>query len=251
MNSLLPVLVIVGGINGAGKSSVVRIMAQAEILAPATFLDPDRVTTDILAARPGISLATANFAALRFIDREIARLIGAGRSFMVETVLANHAYRRICLTAKAQGMLVRLVYIGVPTIEDAIARVALRVSKGGHDVPEADIRRRWPRTHEKPGLVRAACQCRGRVRQHLERGTETDRAGAPGQDHIAGPRYAPRRHVGASAADLISSRGTGFSRRRGGLRSGPAALRIVLGRPVAVIAVDAMLPVRAQAPLFC
>ncbi|HUB46015.1 MAG TPA: AAA family ATPase [Acetobacteraceae bacterium] len=148
MNSLLPVLVIVGGINGAGKSSVVRIMAQAEILAPATFLDPDRVTTDILAARPGISLATANFAALRFIDREIARLIGAGRSFMVETVLANHAYRRICLTAKAQGMLVRLVYIGVPTIEDAIARVALRVSKGGHDVPEADIRRRWPRTHE-------------------------------------------------------------------------------------------------------
>jgi predicted ABC-type ATPase len=36
----------------------------------------------------------------------------------------------------------------VPTVEDSIARVALRVAKGGHNVPEADIRRRSPRTHE-------------------------------------------------------------------------------------------------------
>lgn len=67
---------------------------------------------------------------------------------MVETVLADHAYRRICLAAKAQRWVVRLLHVSVPTVEDAIARVALRVAKGGHNVPEADIRRRWPRTHE-------------------------------------------------------------------------------------------------------
>ena len=38
--------------------------------------------------------------------------------------------------------------MGVPTIEDSIARVALRVAKGGHAVPEPEIRRRWPRSHE-------------------------------------------------------------------------------------------------------
>jgi predicted ABC-type ATPase len=143
-----PVLVILGGINGAGKSSVVRVMAQAAILAPAIFLDPDKVTAEILATRPELDTAAANFAALRFVSQEISRLLAARQSFMTETVLANSAYRHHCLDAKAQGWIVRLLYVGVPTIEDSIARVALRVAKGGHNVPESDIRRRWPRTHE-------------------------------------------------------------------------------------------------------
>ena len=123
-------------------------MAQAPVLAPTIFLDPDKVTAEILATRPELSGVAANFAGLRFVDREITRLLEARQSFMVETVLANHAYRRICLDAKARGWIVRLLYVGVPAVEDAIARVALRVAKGGHDVPEADIRRRLPRTHE-------------------------------------------------------------------------------------------------------
>jgi predicted ABC-type ATPase len=36
---------------------------------------------------------------------------------------------------------------GVPTVEDAIERVVARVTKGGHDVRESDIRRRWPIAH--------------------------------------------------------------------------------------------------------
>jgi predicted ABC-type ATPase len=75
-------------------------------------------------------------------------LLNARRSFVAETVLANQAYRRICTDARNRGMMVRLVFVGVPTVEDAIARVALRIAKGGHAVAEADIRRRWPRTHE-------------------------------------------------------------------------------------------------------
>jgi len=142
------VLAILGGINGAGKSSIVRIVAQAPMFASAVLLDPDKVTAEILASRPALGIAAANFAAMRFVSREIDRLLAARQSFLTETVLANTAYRRICLDAKNQGTMVRLLYVGVPTVEDAIARVALRVAKGGHDVPEADIRRRWPRTHE-------------------------------------------------------------------------------------------------------
>ncbi|HTB43650.1 MAG TPA: hypothetical protein VK741_08500, partial [Acetobacteraceae bacterium] len=82
-----PVLVILGGvngggINGAGKSSVVRVMAQAAILAPAIFLDPDKVTAEILAKRPDLDPAAANFAGLRFVSQEINRLLGARQSFM-------------------------------------------------------------------------------------------------------------------------------------------------------------------------
>ena len=117
MSNEPPLLVILGGINGAGKSSVVRVMAKAAILVPVIFLDPDKVTAEILATRPELAAAAANFAGLRFVSQEIIRLLETHQPFMTESVLANNAYRRICLDAKARGWIVRLLYIGVPTVE--------------------------------------------------------------------------------------------------------------------------------------
>ena len=141
-------IAIVGGINGAGKSTTTQQLRTDPDFADAVFLDPDRIAASVAARNPSLTSAGANFAGLREVAVTIGQLIAARRPLVAETVLANTSYRRICETAQNQGMLVRLLYVGVPTVEDAIARVALRVSKGGHDVPEADIRRRWPRTHE-------------------------------------------------------------------------------------------------------
>jgi predicted ABC-type ATPase len=141
-------IAILGGINGAGKSTTAASLRADPDFANAEFLDPDRIAASIAGRRPDLNPAAANFAALREVAATIDRLIEARQPFVAETVLANQSYRRICIDAKGRGMLVRLVFVGVPTVEDSIARVALRVAKGGHDVPEADIRRRWPRTHE-------------------------------------------------------------------------------------------------------
>ena len=141
-------IAIVGGINGAGKSTTTQDLRVDPDFADAEFLDPDRIAASVAARKPSLTPAAANFAALREVAVAIERLIAARRPLVAETVLANISYRLICQAAHGQGMLVRLLYVGVPTIEDAVARVALRVCKGGHDVPEADVRRRWPRTHE-------------------------------------------------------------------------------------------------------
>lgn len=53
---------------------------------------------------------------------------------------------RAVVNAKARGFLVRLFYICVDTPEINIQRVRERVTRGGHDVPEADIRRRYDRS---------------------------------------------------------------------------------------------------------
>lgn len=149
MTAAAPVWVaIIGGINGAGKSTTAALLRADPDFADAEFLDPDQIAASIAARRPTLNQAAANFAALREVAATIDQLLEARRAFVSETVLANHAYRRICTDAKRRGLMVRLVFVGVPTVEDSIARVALRVAKGGHDVPEADIRRRWPRTHE-------------------------------------------------------------------------------------------------------
>ncbi len=141
-------IAIVGGINGAGKSTTAALLRPDPDFADAQFLDPDRIAASVAARKPTLSPAAGNFAALREVAETIQGLLEARRPFVAETVLANQAYRRVCTNAQRRGMMVRLVFVGVPTIEDSIARVALRVAKGGHDVPEADIWRRWPRTHE-------------------------------------------------------------------------------------------------------
>ena len=148
MSGPQPVLLILGGINGAGKSTQAAGLAARSQMAGLPFLDPDRVATALMAARPGIGLNAANFIALRQIAETMRNLLATDQSFVTESVLAGVSPRRLCLEARQNGWLVRLLFIGVPRVEDAIARVALRVSKGGHAVPEADIRRRWPRTHE-------------------------------------------------------------------------------------------------------
>ena len=143
-----PLLVILGGINGAGKSSLARRIAMAPDTAHLVFLDPDKIAAELRRARPELSLNAANFAGLRIVSERMSDMLAKGQSFVTETVLATVAHRLLCEKAQALGWQVRLIYVGLPSGEDAIARVALRVSKGGHAVPEADIRRRWPRSYD-------------------------------------------------------------------------------------------------------
>ena len=143
-----PLLIILGGINGAGKSTLAREIAEDPPTAHLVFLDPDKIAAAVRRTRPELSLNAANFAGLRIVSEPTAEMLATRQSFVTETVLATVAHRHMCEKAQAEGWRVRLVYVGLPRVEDSIARVALRVSKGGHAVPELDIRRRWPKTHE-------------------------------------------------------------------------------------------------------
>jgi predicted ABC-type ATPase len=75
--------------------------------------------------------------------KEIARHAAAGRNFAFESTLSGLTYVRMIAAWRASGYTVKLVFLGLASPEDAIARVAMRVRQGGHDVPEATIRRRF------------------------------------------------------------------------------------------------------------
>lgn len=148
-----PWLLVIGGINGAGKSTAATEYARSPGMQGASFLNPDEAAQAAAARDPTLSPGAANFRGLRDVREEIARLIKVKKSLVLETVLANVTIIRICREAKAVGYGVRLVFVGVPTAEEAIQRVADRVAKGGHDVLEKDIRRRWPLTHANLGRL--------------------------------------------------------------------------------------------------
>jgi predicted ABC-type ATPase len=82
----------------------------------------------------------------RQILRRAQELLDANQSFAVETTLSGHTYLRMMADAKRRGYEVSLIFAGTERIEINLDRVAQRVLFGGHEVPEADQRRRYPRS---------------------------------------------------------------------------------------------------------
>lgn len=74
---------------------------------------------------------------------EIAAHVGAGRNFAFETTLSGLTYATMIPRWRLAGYRVKLLYLSLASADEAIARVALRVRQGGHDVPDAVIRRRF------------------------------------------------------------------------------------------------------------
>ena len=74
---------------------------------------------------------------------QIRMNVGAGRSFGFETTLAGLSYARHIPRWRAVGYRVELIFLSLPSADAAVKRVAIRVRQGGHNVPEAVIRRRF------------------------------------------------------------------------------------------------------------
>lgn len=66
-------------------------------------------------------------------------------SFAFETTLASRTFAPWLRERQREGYRVHVFYLWLPNPELAVARVALRVQAGGHNVPETDICRRYER----------------------------------------------------------------------------------------------------------
>ena len=131
-----PVLVAVAGPNGAGKTTFYHAH-----LAPCGLRF---VNADVLAS----ALSLEPYAAARLADAIRRELVNRRESFAFETVFLDPAGEKLAqLRAAAEaGYRVVLCYIGLADPNLSEERVAMRVSQGGHDVPSAKLRSRFPRT---------------------------------------------------------------------------------------------------------
>lgn len=75
--------------------------------------------------------------------KQIHDHVRKGDSFAFETTLSGRGYARRIPRWQEQGYRIKLFFLRLPNPEAAVARVAQRVSEGGHDVPEPVIRRRF------------------------------------------------------------------------------------------------------------
>ena len=136
-----PVLTIVAGSNGSGKSSLTSLSRTNFQQIP--ILDPHAVARSIQASLTG---ENSDIEAGRQVLRHAEEFIAGLQSFTVETTLSGNTYLRMAARAKGAGFVVVVFFVGTASVEINLERVRARVLKGGHDVPEEDQRRRFPRT---------------------------------------------------------------------------------------------------------
>ncbi|MBP2450021.1 zeta toxin family protein [Rhizobium leguminosarum] len=130
-----PSCIILGGPNGSGKSS-----AFAKLKLDGVWINADEIARDLQNSDDGKSRERR---ASEIVLHKVAEMIETKTSFVFETTLSSQQSIRMMRDTKAAGFAVGLYYVALDNVETNIERVRQRVLKGGHNIPEADIRRRY------------------------------------------------------------------------------------------------------------
>lgn len=144
----MPHIYVLAGVNGAGKSSIAGAAFRER---GADYYNPDEAARALKAANPGLNQVQANSAAWHRGRDLLERAIAGGLDFAFETTLGASTIPRLLTDAAGRGIEVHVWYAGLATPELHLARVRARVARGGHDIPEEAIRRRFE--HSRLNLI--------------------------------------------------------------------------------------------------
>lgn len=138
-----PFIVVLAGPNGAGKSTF-HDHFLADLGLP--FINADLIAREFDPENP----ARVAYRAARQADQVRRAMVARGESFCMETVFSDPVGDKIDFLHQAQraGYAIFLIYIGLSDVALSIARVVQRTEVGGHDVPDAKLLERFPRTLE-------------------------------------------------------------------------------------------------------
>lgn len=134
----MPTLYIIGGCNGAGKTTASKSLLP-EILNCREFVNADAIAAGISPYAPEKVALQAG----RIMLERIKQLIEEKQTFAIETTLSTRSYAGLVKNCKELGYRVVLIFFWLKSSKLAIQRVADRVSKGGHHIENTVIKRRY------------------------------------------------------------------------------------------------------------
>ena len=135
-----PRFIILAGVNGSGKSTLYDMYLKLDNL--------DFINADIIASQlslPKDSLE-ASFKAGRIAIKQINQYLANKKSFIYETTLSGFLPLKLMAQAKEKGFYVDIIYVALESVELSLMRVKGRVKKGGHNIPEDVILRRYDKS---------------------------------------------------------------------------------------------------------
>lgn len=136
-----PQLVLVGGSNGSGKTTFSKGLIEKTGFK---YIGADEFAYQLNKD----DVQSVEVPAAKLFIEAITKSIANKESIIVESTLAGRTLCRHIIKARENGYQVFIVYIYLESVEISLYRVRLRVSQGGHNVPEIHVRRRFPRSRE-------------------------------------------------------------------------------------------------------
>lgn len=134
----MPKLYIVSGCNGAGKTTASYALLP-EMLGCSQFVNSDEFAKNLSPFSPD----SASIQASKLMLLKINYLFKRHEDFAIETTLATRSLKKMVRYAQNEGYTVTVLYFWLSSPDLAVERVKARVAAGGHNIPEATIRRRY------------------------------------------------------------------------------------------------------------
>ena len=162
-----PVAIVLAGHNGSGKSTLWYDRLADDLQIP--LVNADRLTLSLLPPVGADKKLKAWASRLRDEDERWQKLsqdgvqlfmglaMDQGMPFAFETVFSYleaqpdgtfKSKTDVIHALQEHGYYVILLFVGLASAELSILRVSTRKRQGGHDVPEAKLRSRFPRTQQ-------------------------------------------------------------------------------------------------------
>ena len=138
-----PVLIVIAGPNGSGKTTITSRILRHEWLEGAIYVNPDQVAQERFG---DWNSDKAVMQAAQYCEEQREQCLHDGQSLIFETVLSSEGKVDFIRRAREAGYFIRLFFIATnhPTIN--AARIAQRVMEGGHDVPIPKIISRYQKS---------------------------------------------------------------------------------------------------------
>ena len=132
------VVYVIAGPNGAGKTTFAKKFLP-EYVKCKQFVNADLIASGLSPFSPELAALSAG----KLLIGKIRELAQKGIDFGFETTLSGKSHALFLKELKEQGYSVHLFFLWIPTLELALARIRDRVRRGGHDIPEPVVRRRF------------------------------------------------------------------------------------------------------------
>jgi predicted ABC-type ATPase len=134
----MPQRYIIAGCNGAGKTTASMTLLP-EVLGIREFVNADAIASGLSPLNPeGVAIEAG-----KLMLNRIYYLMSQGLDFAIETTLSTKSYQGLVQKAKKLGYEITLLFLWLNSPELAKERVKSRVQKGGHNIPDDVIERRY------------------------------------------------------------------------------------------------------------
>ena len=140
MENHKPVLIVIAGPNGSGKTTITTKILHHEWMENAVYINPDQVAQEIYGNWNSVD---AILKAVKYCEKEREHCLKNGKSLIFETVLSSEEKVDFIRRAHDAGFFIRLFFVATNHPSINASRIAQRVMEGGHDVPITKVISRY------------------------------------------------------------------------------------------------------------